>query len=102
MPSIQFFRLKNSVRRLKYRDLLQSNFLLAEGFFFCGKNEKGDTRMEGLFEAILQLTFEFVFELIGEIISEISEWYLNGRAAKINLPFSVSFSDEITKLDLFN
>jgi hypothetical protein len=60
--------------------------------------------MEGLFEALLQFLFEFVLEIVGDVIGEIlSELptLLNHSAYKLNLPFEISFFDEITKLDLF-
>jgi hypothetical protein len=57
--------------------------------------------MEGIFEALLQFLFEFLLEVIGEILTELPS-LLNHFAFKLNLPFEISFFDELIKLNLFD
>ncbi len=61
--------------------------------------------MEAIFEALLQFLFEIIFEAISEAIGEILSdlpTLLNHITFKLNLPFEISFFDEITKLNLFD
>ncbi len=60
--------------------------------------------VEGIFEALLQFLFELVLEILGEFRSQILSKLtslLNHIGDKLNLPFEISFFDEITKLNLF-
>lgn len=64
--------------------------------------------MEGIFEALLQFLFELLLEIFSEILGEIFSEILGELpsllrhlVSKLNLPFEISFFDEITKLNLF-
>lgn len=61
--------------------------------------------MEGIFEALLQFLVEIVFEVVGEIVAGMIEYAISSDFWDFlsrKLPATVSFSDEITALDILN
>jgi hypothetical protein len=61
--------------------------------------------MEGISEALLQFFVELVFETVEEIVGGLVEYIFSSDLSQFlnrNLPFTASFSDEITTLDILN
>lgn len=57
--------------------------------------------MEGLLEALVQALVELAIEIYGAIAQALFESGLDYITDKINLPVNFLFSEEITKLNLF-